>query len=154
MTNSKQPMRVLAVASAGGHWHQMMQIAPAFEGAAITFASTDADLGEVHALPDFLRLRDYNKNEPLGVLKGVFETCRTVRRIRPDVVISTGAAPGLLCLFWGRVFGAKTIWVDSIANSAELSLSGRLATRFCHIVLTQWAHLATGPKLQHWGSIL
>lgn len=154
MGASDTPVRVLAVASAGGHWHQMMQIAPAFEGAELTYASTDADLAEVHGLDRFVTLRDYNKREPLGVLRGVVETLGAVRRVRPQVVISTGAAPGLLCLMWGRLLGARTIWLDSIANSEELSLSGRLAQRFCHLVLTQWAHLATGPKVQHWGSVL
>lgn len=146
--------KVLAVASAGGHWHQMMQISPAFDGADLTYASTDADLKEAYSLDKMIALRDYNSKDPVGLLRGLFETLRIVMRLRPDVVISTGAAPGLLCLLWGRLLGAKTIWIDSIANSAELSLSGRLALRFCHIVVTQWQHLAKDPKPQHWGSVL
>lgn len=150
-----RPPKVLAVASAGGHWHQLMQMTPAFDGAEVTFAATDPDLAEVYGLERMITLRDYNKKDPVGVARGLVQTFGTLARLRPDVVVSTGAAPGLLCLLWGRLFGARTIWIDSIANSAELSLSGRLALRFCHVVVTQWEHLATGnPKLTYWGSVL
>lgn len=133
--------RVLAVSSTGGHWEQLMLLAPAFAGADVTFACTDAQQAEGRDLPAFLALRDYNRNQPLRMLAGLFETFDIVRRLRPDVIVSTGAAPGLLCLFWGRLFGARTIWIDSIANSEALSMSGRLARKFCHRVLTQWQHL-------------
>ncbi|WP_231388723.1 UDP-N-acetylglucosamine--LPS N-acetylglucosamine transferase [Pseudooceanicola algae] len=133
-----------------------MQLAPAFEGSDVTFASTDAGQAENYDFERFIALKDYNQNEKLKMLAGLAETFGVIRRLRPDVVISTGAAPGLLCLLWGRVMGARTIWVDSIANSQEMSLSGRLAPKFCHVVLTQWEHLATESdgRVQHWGSVL
>lgn len=151
--------RILAAASTGGHWEQLMLLAPAFEGGAVTFACTDPRQAEGRDLPGFVALSDYNQNQPLRLLRGLGETFRIVRRLRPDVVISTGAAPGLLCLLWGRVFGARTIWIDSIANSERLSLSGRLARKFCHVTLTQWEHLADGDGTPgqgpaFWGSVI
>jgi UDP-N-acetylglucosamine:LPS N-acetylglucosamine transferase len=63
-------------------------------------------------------------------------------RLRPDVVITTGAAPGYLAIRIGRLLKARTVWVDSIANAQELSLSGKRAGKHCDLWLTQWAHLA------------
>jgi UDP-N-acetylglucosamine:LPS N-acetylglucosamine transferase len=83
-----------------------------------------------------------------------FEMFLRVVKIRPDVVISTGAAPGLFGIIFGRLVGARTIWVESIANAEMLSLSGRIALKFSHIVLTQWPHLAHADGPQHQGSIL
>lgn len=134
--------RILAVASTGGHWEQLMLLSPAFDGADVTFACTDPRQAEGRGLPAFVPLRDYNQTQPLRLAAGLVETFGILRRVRPDVVLSTGAAPGLLCLLWGRILGARTIWVDSIANSERLSLSGRLARKFCHVTLTQWEHLA------------
>jgi len=155
---SDSTKRILAVASSGGHWQQMLQIAPAFTRGNVTFAAPDPGLFDSARATlfnaEFTTLKDYNQNEPLKVLMGLFETFDLVRRMRPDVVISTGAAPGLLSLLWGRVFGARTIWVDSIANSEKLSLSGRLACRIAHVVLTQWEYLADGQKVKHWGSVI
>jgi hypothetical protein len=71
-----------------------------------------------------------------------------VLRERPDVVLSTGAAPGFFALLFGRLLGARTIWLDSIANIEELSMSGRMARRHADLWLTQWPHLARpdGPE--------
>jgi UDP-N-acetylglucosamine:LPS N-acetylglucosamine transferase len=77
-----------------------------------------------------------------------------VLRARPDVIISTGAAPGILGIFFGRLIGAQTIWIDSIANAEELSLSGRIALRVAHKALTQWPHLAKAEGPEYHGSIL
>lgn len=148
------PPRVLAVSSTGGHWEQLMLLAPAFEAADRVFACTDARQGAAYGLTEVIGLKDYSASAPFDVLKGAIETFRLVRRIRPDVVISTGAAPGLLCLLWGRLLGAHTIWVDSIANSSQLSLSGRLAARFSHVTLTQWEHLADGSGITYRGSVI
>ena len=62
-------------------------------------------------------------------------------RVRPDVVISTGAAPGYFALRFGGLLGARTLWLDSIANAEELSLSGTKASRFADLTLTQWPEL-------------
>ena len=69
-------------------------------------------------------------------------------RTRPDVVVSTGAAPGYFALRIGKMLGARTIWVDSIANVDELSLSGQLVKAYADMWLTQWPHLAKpgGPE--------
>ena len=69
---------------------------------------------------------------------------------RPDVVISSGAAPGLIAIMLGKMVGAKTIWIDSIANAEELSLSGKKAGAFADLWLTQWPNLVqpTGPQYQ------
>ena len=66
------------------------------------------------------------------------------------VVISTGAAPGFFGLAFGKLLGARTIWIDSMANVEELSLSGRQVRRFADLWLTQWPHLARpdGPRYE------
>jgi hypothetical protein len=67
---------------------------------------------------------------------------------KPDVVISTGAAPGYFAIRIGRLLRMRTIWIDSIANADELSMSGAKAGAFADLWLTQWPHLASqnGPK--------
>ncbi len=76
-----------------------------------------------------------------------------VMRERPDVVFSTGAAPGFFALFFGRLFGARTIWLDSLANVDRLSLSARLVRPFAKLWLTQWAELAGPDGPEYAGSV-
>jgi UDP-N-acetylglucosamine:LPS N-acetylglucosamine transferase len=145
--------KVFAVASGGGHWVQLLRLRPAFAHQDVVFVSTNAAYGkDVDGM--LLTVTDANMNEKLKLLVMFFEMFFHLVRIRPDVVITTGAAPGFAAIVLARLLGARTIWVDSIANSEELSSSGRQAGRFAHTWLTQWEHLAkpTGP--QFWGAVL
>ena len=69
-------------------------------------------------------------------------------REMPDIVITTGAAPGYFGVRIGKWLGARVVWIDSVANAEELSMSGQKAGAFSDLWLTQWPHLAGdgGPK--------
>ena len=43
--------------------------------------------------------------------------------------------------------GAKTGWVDSVANAEELSLAGKKVSKIADVWLTQWPEVASedGP---------
>jgi len=59
---------ILAVSSGGGHWIQMLRLAPAFRGADIHYATTDpsaADQVEATAFHTFL---DANKGTPVRLI--------------------------------------------------------------------------------------
>lgn len=150
----KARLKVLAVASGGGHVQELLLIMSAFDHCDVIYACTDPKQVENAGKTVGFALRDYNRDQPMDLLRGLQETWRLVRQTRPDWVISTGAAPGLLTLLWGRVLGARTMWVDSIANAERLSLSGRIALRVSHITLTQWEHLAAQGGARYWGSVI
>lgn len=145
---------VLAIASGGGHWQQLLRLRPAFETARTVYVTTDPARAKDVQGSELFVVTDANRDVPLKLLRTCGEVLAEVVRSRPDVVISTGAAPGLFGILFGRLVGARTIWVDSIANAERLSLSGRIASRIAHVTLTQWPHLAAeqGPSYQ--GSIL
>jgi len=75
-------------------------------------------------------------------------------RVKPDVVITTGAAPGYFAIRFGKWLGARTIWLDSVANVERLSMSGEKAGAHVDLWLTQWSALAQegGPIFA--GSVL
>ena len=146
-------MKVVAIASAGGHWIQLLRLKPAYEQSELIFISTEQSFAETVQGYKYYTVPDANRWNKLQVLKMALQVYKIIRREKPDVVISTGAAPGLLGLLAGRTIGAKTIWIDSIANVERLSLSGKLATRVANRIYTQWPHLATGKVLYN-GNVL
>src|SRR4051794_26668120 len=86
--------KILAVASSGGHWTQLLRLRPAFEGHEVVFDTTQPDSrGEV-APNRFHCVPDANRKSKLRVLLLMLGTLLVVLRERPDVVVSTGAAPG------------------------------------------------------------
>lgn len=151
-TDAPRRRRVLAVASVGGHWEQMLLLRGAFEGMDVTYVTNDIRLAQREGLSPCYAIDDTNRHHPLRSLRCAWSAMRIIAKVRPDVVISTGAAPGLICIVAGRLVGARGLWVDSMANAERLSGSGRLARRLAHRVFTQWPHLAVEGEVEYHGS--
>jgi len=151
-------LRVLAVASGGGHWIQLRRLRPAWEGMQVTYVTTvagyAAEVANDPGKPGFVAVTDANRWQKLRLLRQLAEIAFVVLRVRPHAVVTTGAAPGYFALRLGKLLGARTIWVDSMANAEELSLSGRQAGPHATLFLTQWEHLARpeGPEFR--GAVL
>jgi UDP-N-acetylglucosamine:LPS N-acetylglucosamine transferase len=146
-------MRILAIASIGGHWIQLLRLMPLFNEHEVTFVSTNANLKHMVDGHKFITIPDANRTRRMDLVKCILSVTWHVVIARPKVVISTGAAPGLIGISIGKLIGAKTIWIDSIANAEKLSMSGHIATKIADRVYTQWAHLANS-KVIYQGNIL
>lgn len=148
--------RILAIASGGGHWEQLVIISAAFDGHQVSFANTLDGLAARSGIDNCYVISDCNRDQPMASLRSAGDSLALILRLKPQLVITTGAAPGLIALFWGRLLGARTIWIDSIANSEKLSMSGKIARRLAHLHLTQWQHVAeaAGGKTRFLGSVL
>lgn len=149
-----KPTKILAIASGGGHWIQLLRLRPAFLGADITYASVSESLAPDVEGHKFYRFPDANRQHKLALLMQVLKIAWIVLKVRPEVIVSTGASCGYVAIRIGRLLGARTLFIDSIANAERLSLSGHMACRHANLMLTQWPHLASseGPKYE--GSVL
>ncbi len=137
-----KPRRILAVASGGGHWVQLLRMMPAFDGQELVFASTMSSVKSDVGNRRFYQVADANRRRPISLVRLMAKMVWIMAKERPDYVISTGAAPGFMSMLFGKLFGAQTIWVDSIANVDRLSMSGRMAGKIANLWLTQWPQLA------------
>lgn len=153
MTKFRQT-RVLAVSSGGGHWVQMMRLRSAFAGADVHYATVDASAASAVAPAPLHVYADANKDTKFGLMKAALQLAVIVVKLRPDVVVSTGAAGGFLAIAIARLFGARTMFIDSIANVGGLSLSARLAQKVAHRVLTQWPDVARRSGSEFCGAVL
>ncbi len=155
--------KLMVVASAGGHWVQLIRMRKAWDGLQVIYMSTDAGLADIVATmarnegnptPKFTSVTDANLSEKMRLLRQLFEIFFTVLRYRPEVIITTGAAPGYFALRFGKLFGARTIWIDSMANAEELSKSGKEVGKYADLWLTQWEHLARPEGPDFMGAVL
>lgn len=146
--------KVFAVASIGGHWIQLLRIAkPMEEKYEMVYLCTHPKCETMVEGNKFHLISDYSRWDAWKMIPSFFQLLRIVRKEKPDAIMTTGAAPGLMCLLAGKVLGTKTIWIDSIANVQHLSASGRIAAKFASRVYTQWKDLAT-DKIIFAGNIL
>ena len=148
------PRRVIAIASGGGHWMQLQMLRPAFDHHDITWITTLPGLAEQAGATPAHVVPDCNRETPFRVLTCTVALAWRILRVRPHAVVTTGALPGVIALALARVLGARTIWIDSIANAEEMSASGRLARRFATHRLSQWETVARTEGADYAGSIL
>ena len=146
--------KILAVSSSGGHWIELLRLRPAFEGHDVVYVTTQKDSQSqvpgqrLHIVPD---ANQWTKFRLLITLVRIFFL---IARERPDIVISTGAAPGYFAVRFGKWFGARTLWLESIANAEEFSLSTKLVQPYADLLLTQWPHMAKPEGPFYRGDVL
>lgn len=145
--------RVLAIASGGGHFVQLMRLSPAWAGHLVSVATVDPSTRAMAGEASFFTFRDVSRADWWRIPLTALDIARILIAVRPQVIITTGALPGLIACALARPFGVRSLWVDSIANSETLSGSGGQAGLVCSEVVTQWPHLATATT-EHWGSVL
>lgn len=146
-------MKILAIANAGGHFIQLLRLTPAFEGHNISYMSSKKNFNELVPDHKFYFIPDANRASKMKLVIGFFKVLKVVIKHRPDIIITTGAALGLMGILSGHLILARTIWIDSIANAEEISLSGKLAAKFANKCYTQWGDLAD-RKFMYQGNIL
>lgn len=144
---TQRPVTVLALSSGGGHWLQLCRLAAAWQTERVVTACTAEGPPMPCPVLRYHRLRDATRWNRWGLLVLGAQVGRLMLLERPDVVVTTGAAPGLWALLWGRAMGARTVWIDSLANVQQLSGAGRLARWVATDWWTQWPHLARDPDV-------
>lgn len=147
-------MKVLAVASGGGHWVELLRVMSVFQDADVHYVTVRDDYAGDVCGGGFSTVRDATQWDPISATVLATQMFFLVRRVKPDIVISTGAAPGYFAVRFGKLFRARTIWIDSLANVEQLSKSGRLAGKFSDLWLTQWPELARENGPEYAGQVL
>jgi len=146
-------MKVLAVASGGGHVVELLRLQPAYEDQELIYMSTHESFASSFKGYPYYTVPDFSQWNVYRIPKAAWKMYRIMKKIRPDVVVTTGAAPGVLALFLGRLLGAKTIWVESLCHVEKVSISGKLCALFADRVYTQWPALA-GNKIVYTGNTI
>ena len=121
----------------------------------VAYVSVFADYAEDLRGERFYVVTDFTRMSAPKLLLLIPQLVLVLLRERPDVVVTTGSAPGLVALALARlVTRSKTIWIDSIANCERMSSSGGQARRFADRWLTQWPALADANGPEFWGAVL
>ena len=151
--------RVLAVSSRGGHWDELLRVRKALRDCDVVWVTTLGPLARDLPGERVLIVPEVSRWDRLRLVWCAIRVALIILSVRPDAAISTGAAPGFLALRIAAALGVRTLWLDSVANADELSLSGRKALAFASVVLTQWPELAesesaNGRKPRFAGSVV
>ena len=148
----RQRMRVCLAASGGGHIRQLLDLERAWAKYDHFFVTEDTALSHslvhkypVHFLCHFavgqIRREGLARAVVAGV-KNLWHATRTAFRLRPDIVISTGAGTVFFFILWAKLLGAKFILIETFARFDKPSIFARWAAPFADYIIVQSAALA------------
>jgi len=115
----------------------------------------DAPAGKLSQRGPVYVIGECNRQHPIKAVKVFFKCLRIALQERPDVVVTTGSLPIAIFCILAKMFGAKIVWIDSIANIEQFSMSGRMIRPLADLFLTQWPELSREyENIEYVGAIL
>lgn len=148
-------MKICLVGSSGGHLTHLLRLKEwyqKYDRVWITFNKKDA----VSSLVDeeaFWCYYPTNRNL-VNLLKNTLLAIRIIPKIKPDIVITTGAGAAIPFFIVSKCFGAKTIFIEVYDRINKPTITGRILYYFSDLFLVQWEEQKKYyPKAQNWGTI-
>jgi UDP-N-acetylglucosamine:LPS N-acetylglucosamine transferase len=152
--------KVLFVASTGGHLNELLQLRKTidkYDSYIITEKTKSTD-GLVLEFGDRIKFFKYGSKShlsyiyifPYNCIKGIIYFIK----VRPDVLVTTGAHTGAIMCYIAKLFRKKVIYIETFANIHSKTASGRLVYPIADIFVVQWkSMLELYPKAIYGGWI-
>jgi len=147
VVNIKKYNKICLVCSSGGHFRQLYSLKEYWEQFPriwVTFDSSDTKtvLGDENYYWAYSPTNRNIKN----LFRNVFLALRILKKEKPDLLISTGAGVAVPFIYIAKLFGIKTIYVESLTRVEDLSLTGKLIYPIVDYIFVQWPELANKYK--------
>jgi len=134
-------MRIVGIGSGGGHLTELTLVLRHLPGVVAILTERNAAARAAPGLP-CLPLTDPHRSA-LKFLVTLAESIAHFWRLRPDVVVSTGAGMTLPFFLVARLLGARCIFLETGARVTKPSLTGRVCYPLSHLFIVQ------NPALRH-----
>lgn len=153
--------RVMFISSTGGHFNEMSQLKPMlkkYDYYIVTEKTSDKMYLKdkyPHKVSYLLYgTKDHMLVYPFKLLINCFKSLFIYIKVRPHVIITTGAhTAGPMCCI-GKIFRSKIIFIESMANITTKTITGRLIYKFADLFIVQWeSMLELYPKAKYGGWI-
>ncbi|MFV0255153.1 MAG: PssD/Cps14F family polysaccharide biosynthesis glycosyltransferase [Erysipelotrichaceae bacterium] len=153
--------KVLFISSTGGHLSELLQLKSLFSKCDFTIVSekTKSNLSLKDKYPDKVHFLKYGTKHNLLLYLFIFPYNCLVSlylflKLKPDVVVSTGAHTAVPMCYLAHFFKKKIIYIETFANIHTKTLSGKLVYPIADHFIVQWqSMLELYPKAEYGGWI-
>jgi UDP-N-acetylglucosamine:LPS N-acetylglucosamine transferase len=127
------------VGSSGGHLTHLMQLKEWWDNEErfwVTFEKEDSK----SILKDEKKYWCHfptNRNIK-NLIKNTFLAIRILIREKPNLILSTGAAPAIPFFYIGKLFGAKLVYIEVYDRIEKPTLTGKIVYPICDLFILQW----------------
>ena len=132
-------MKICFVTSSGGHLTHLMQLQEWWQGKErfwVTFDKEDSR----SILKNERKYWCYfptNRNIK-NLIKNTFLSIKILIKEKPDLIVSTGAAPAIPFFYIGKLLGAKVIYIEVYDRIDKPTITGKLVHPISDLFILQW----------------
>lgn len=155
MGEEQKKMKICLVGSSGGHLTHLYMLKPFWEKNArfwVTFDKADANslLKEEQVYHCY-----YPTNRNIkALLINTRLAWKILREERPDLILSSGAAVAVPFFYLGKLFGAKTVYIEVFDRIDKPTMTGKLVYPVTDKFIVQWEEMKkVYKKAMNLGSI-
>ena len=151
----KEKIKVCLVGSSGGHLTHLYMLKPFWENKErfwVTFDKEDAKslLENEKMYPCYYPTNRNIKN----LIRNTFLAIKILKKEKPDLIISSGAAVAVPFFWLGKLRGAKLIYIEVFDRVNKSTLTGKLVYPITDLFVVQWEEMKkVYPKAINLGSI-
>lgn len=155
MKHDKNNLKICLVGSSGGHLTHLYMLKPFWENRDrfwVTFDKEDARslLENERMYPCYYPTNRNIKN----LIRNTVIAIKILKREKPDLIISSGAAVAVPFFYIGKMFGAKTIYIEVFDRIDKPTMTGKLVYPIADKFIVQWEEQKkVYPKAINLGSI-
>lgn len=149
-------MKVCLVGSSGGHLthlYLLKEFIEKHEAFWVTFCKEDAK----NLLKNEKKYWCYyptNRNIK-NLIKNTYLAFKVLLKEKPDLIISSGAAPAIPFFYIGKLFGAKLVYIEVYDRIDIPTITGKIVYPICDKFILQWEEQRRFyPKGQYLGGIV
>lgn len=154
----RRDLKLCVGASAGGHTTELFALlghASWWPRPAVAVTTLEILRPRFEELGPTTVIGECDRRRPWAALAVLARAWRFVHRERPDVVVTTGSLPLAMVCGWVKLYRGHVVWVDSVAQMDDMSMSGRLVSLFADRCYAQWpAVAARHRKVRYAGELL
>ena len=130
---------VLLVGSAGGHLAQLVRLGPWWQDLVRTWVTFDKpDARSLLADEAVIWAHHPTTRNIPNLIRNTGLAIRQVRRLRPDLVVSTGAGVAVPFFVVARLLRIPTVYVEVFDRIDSPTVTGRMVRPFCTRFCVQW----------------
>ena len=132
-------LHVMLVASSGGHLIQLYRLRPWWDRHRrtwVTFRKSDS-LSMLAGEAVVWAYHPTTRNIPNAV-RNLLLAWRSVRRTRPDVIVSCGAGVAFPFFVAAKLHRVRTVYIEVYDRIDSATLTGRLCRPFTTVMCVQW----------------
>lgn len=148
-------MKVCLVGSSGGHLTHLYMLKPFWENKERFWVTFDKDDAKSLLAGEKMYPCYYPTNRNIwNLIRNTALAVKILRKEKPDLIISSGAAVAVPFFWFGKLFGAKLVYIEVFDRINKPTVTGKLVYPITDKFIVEWEEMKkVYPKAINLGSI-